>query len=209
MTVLTGRLSGYYYNHWQDLLSEIESHSGSQAQAPSLRQSPSSGPGAGGPWLVKSSWNLNSSWSLCDSDLRAASECGGHLGLTRAEAPALQFKFTGYSETDSEIRFTRPRPRIFRFVCRTGEVTARTVRVCNSRVRLAGGGAAEHASESGKLKYASHSFKGALHQSRNEQDGHWVLGRTIPDLKLSLQLKRHVYIGLSYLRSTALKTLST
>ena len=43
------------------------------------------------------------------------------------------------------------------------------------------------------------SFKGALHQSQNERDGHWVLGRTIPDLELSLQLKRHVCIELSYL----------
>ena len=41
--------------------------------------------------------------------------------------------------------------------------------------------------------------KGALHQSRNERDGHWVLGRTIPDLKLSLQLKRHICIELSCL----------
>ena len=43
------------------------------------------------------------------------------------------------------------------------------------------------------------SFKGALHQSRNEGDGNWVLGRTIPDLKFSLQLKRHVCIELSCL----------
>ena len=70
-----------------------------------------------------------------------------------------------------------------------------------------------------------------LHQSRNELDGHWVLGRTNPDLKLSLQLKRHVCTDweLSYLDphivrqckpcrgcpacakswSTVLKTLST
>ena len=43
------------------------------------------------------------------------------------------------------------------------------------------------------------AFKGALHQSRNERDGHWVLGRTLPDLKLSLLLKRHNCIELSYL----------
>ena len=43
------------------------------------------------------------------------------------------------------------------------------------------------------------SYKGALHQSRNERDGHWVLGRTLPDLKLSLLLKRHNCIELSYL----------
>ena len=42
-------------------------------------------------------------------------------------------------------------------------------------------------------------YKGALHQSRNERDGHWVLGRTLPDLKLSLLLKRHNCIELSYL----------
>ena len=43
------------------------------------------------------------------------------------------------------------------------------------------------------------SFTGALHQSRNEGDGNWVLGKTIPDLKFSLQLKRHVCIELRYL----------
>ena len=42
-------------------------------------------------------------------------------------------------------------------------------------------------------------FRSALHQSRNERDGHWVLGRTLPDLKLSLLLKRHNCIELSYL----------
>ena len=42
-------------------------------------------------------------------------------------------------------------------------------------------------------------YKGALHQSRNERDGHWVLGRTLADLKLSLLLKRHICIELSYL----------
>ena len=42
-------------------------------------------------------------------------------------------------------------------------------------------------------------YKGALHQSRNEHDGHWVLGRTLPDLKLFLLLKHHNCIELSYL----------
>ena len=31
-------------------------------------------------------------------------------------------------------------------------------------------------------------YKGALHQPRNERDGHWVLGRALPDPKLSLVL---------------------
>ena len=51
----------------------------------------------------------------------------------------------------------------------------------------------------GALAALNPSFKGSLHHSRNEQDGHWVLGRTIPDPKPSLQLKRHVCIDLSYL----------
>ena len=42
------------------------------------------------------------------------------------------------------------------------------------------------------------AFKGALHRSRNERDGRRVMGRTIPDLKLSLQLRRHVGIELGY-----------
>ena len=46
---------------------------------------------------------------------------------------------------------------------------------------------------------SSRFYKGVLHQSRNERDGHWVLGRTLPDLKLSLLLKRHNCIELSYL----------
>ena len=41
--------------------------------------------------------------------------------------------------------------------------------------------------------------KGALHQSRNERDGRWVLGRIVSDVKLFLLLQRHICIKLSYL----------
>ena len=42
-------------------------------------------------------------------------------------------------------------------------------------------------------------FQVAFHPSRNERDGHRVLGGTLPDLKLPLQLKRRIRIGLSHL----------
>ena len=46
-----------------------------------------------------------------------------------------------------------------------------------------------------ELKYLFE--KGTLHHPGNELDRHWVLGRTMPDLQLSLLLKCHVCIELS------------